>query len=267
MRDDLPGEPLGVRVHLRERIRAGERLVGTVLTFGDPGLAELASAPFDFVWIDLEHSTISERDLIPMAIAASANGCAPLVRLTSPGSERLGAVIDAGVAGVVAPRLDTAEEAAGLVRRLRHPPAGSRGFAHRRWNAWGRDEGHAASSPPICLVQIESAAAVAAVHEIAAVEGVDGLVVGPADLALDLGVSPDLAGAELASAVTTVVAASASAGIAGGIAAGGDPRTLSTALAGGAQLLVYSADARLYASAIDKAADAARRALPPARAR
>jgi 4-hydroxy-2-oxoheptanedioate aldolase len=110
-------------------------------------------------------------------------------------------------------------------------------------------------------VQIESRAAVAAAAEIAAVEGVDALIVGPADLALDLGVPPALDGAVLGAAIAAVHRAAAGAGVASGVAAGGDPATLARALGTAARLVVYSADVRLYAEAVAGAAGAARRAL------
>lgn len=243
---------------LGERLRRGEQLVGTVLTLADPALAELAAAPFDFVWVDLEHGALTVRDVHGLSVAASAAGCATLVRLPRPDSELLGAVLDIGVDGVVAPRVEHVSEAAALVARTRHPPDGSRGFAHRRWNRWGREAGPAA---PVCVVQIESAAAVVAAADIAAVEGVDALVVGPADLALDLGVPASLDGGELRSALASVRRAAHRAGVAAGVAAGGEPRALARTVAGGWSLFVYSADVRLYADAVVAGAATARRAL------
>jgi 4-hydroxy-2-oxoheptanedioate aldolase len=248
---------------LRERLRSGETLAGTVLTVGDLSLAQLAATPFDFVWIDLEHGALTVRDVQQLAIAAAAADSATLVRLPHARSERLQAVLDAGVDGIVAPRVRCADEAAELADRMRHPPAGSRGFAHRRWNGWGRADDEAVT--PACIVQIESREAVAAASEIAAVPGVDALVLGPADLALDLGVPAALDGPEMGSAISAVQRAADEAGIVAGIAAGGDADVLGRALGGRFTFLVYSADVRLYAEATAAAATTARRALTSVR--
>lgn len=243
---------------LRERLRVGEPLAGTVLSVADPALAELVAGPFDFVWIDLEHSALTTAEAQHLAIAASSADCAALARLPRGDSERLAALLDAGVDGIVAPRVENAAEAAAFVARTRHPPAGSRGFAHRRWSRWGT---LAEPAEPIRMVQVESRAAVAAAAEIAGVDGVDALVVGTADLSLDLAVEPTLDGAELRAAIEHVQHAAHDARIASGIAAGGDPALLAAALAGRSQLVVYSADVRVYAEAVSAAAGTARNAL------
>ena len=242
---------------LQTRLRRRDRLAGTVLTVADLGLAELAARPFDLVWADLEHGALTVRDVHGLAVAAAAARTALAVRLPSATSESLAAVLDAGVDGVVAPRVESAADAAGLVARLRHPPAGSRGFAHRRWNGWGERMGRA----PALMVQIESRRAVAAAPEIAAVPGVDALVIGPADLARDLGVAAALDGPELASALTAVRLAAASAGVCAGIAAGGGPDALTRVLGGRFEMVVYAADVRIYADAVARAAATARQAL------
>src|ERR671914_2684759 len=99
---------------LAARIRRRERLVGTVMSVPDAALAELLCERFDFVWIDLEHGQLGAREAQVMAIAARAAGCAALVRLPCIGSELLPAPLDAGVDGVVAPRVESAATAARL---------------------------------------------------------------------------------------------------------------------------------------------------------
>jgi 4-hydroxy-2-oxoheptanedioate aldolase len=232
-----------------DRLRAGERLIGTVLSIGDPVLAELACAPFDFVWLDMEHSPVGVGDVARLAVAARSAGCAALARLPGAAAPRLTAVLDAGVDGIVVPRVRGAVEAAAVAAALRYPPDGTRGFAHRRASGYGRLG--APAGVPVCTVQIESAAAVASAEEIAAVPGVDVLVVGIADLALALGVPPQLDEPALAGAVATVRQAAERAGVAWGIAGGGDVREFAGS---GAPFLVYSADVRLYAAAVDRVA-------------
>jgi 2-keto-3-deoxy-L-rhamnonate aldolase RhmA len=233
------------------RLHAREPLVGTVLTLPVVALAELVAEPLDFVWIDLEHGALDARDVQPLAVAARAAGCAALVRLPSFDCRRLPAILDAGVDGVVAPRVESAAHARGLVGGLRHPPRGTRGFAARRAAAYGRPGGTV--EHPLCLVQIESAAGVEAAEQIAAVEGVDALVVGCADLALDLDGSLEPVSPRMRAAIVRVQRAAEDAGIASGIAGPEDAELLHELAGASSSLLVWSADVRLYASAVDAA--------------
>jgi 2-keto-3-deoxy-L-rhamnonate aldolase RhmA len=241
-------------------MRAGERLIGTVLTVSDPALAELTADAFDFVWIDLEHAALTVADAQALAIAASAANAAALVRLPRWDCERLTAILDSGVDGIVVPHVETVEQARGLVSRVRYPPHGARSVAHRRASRWGRYAGSAACRAT-CVVQVESQTALASVDGIAHVDGVDALVIGSADLALDMGASAGLEDPRLIAAIGAVQRAARGAGIASGLAASGDQRSLARALGGRSNVIVYSADVRLYAEAHDRAAVIARSAL------
>jgi 4-hydroxy-2-oxoheptanedioate aldolase len=233
-----------------ERFSQARPHVGTVVTLPDVGLAELSASAVDFVWIDLEHGALSARDVQPLAIAARAGGAASLVRLRSADDADLGPALDSGVDGVVVPRVETAEQAAEIVERLRHPPRGSRGVAARRASRYGL--GDARPADPVCVLQIESAAGVERADEIARTDGVDALVVGCADLALDLG-EEVLDSERLMAAAREVQSAAAVAGIASGIAGPDDPELLVRLAAGRSTLLVLGADVRIYARALGAA--------------
>jgi 2-keto-3-deoxy-L-rhamnonate aldolase RhmA len=224
-------------------------LLGTVLTLPEVALAELVGEPLDFVWIDLEHGALDARDVPPLAVAARAAGAAVLVRLPSADCPRVAAILDAGVDGLVAPRVDSAAQASRLVDAMRHPPRGTRGFAARRASGYGRPGAELAD--PLCLAQIESAPGVEAAEQIAAVEGVDALVVGCADLALALDGTLEPASRRLREAIVRVQRAAEQAGIASGIAGPEDPELLRELAAGSSTLLVCSADVRLYARAVE----------------
>ena len=224
--------------------------IGTVLSLPGAALAELAGAAFDFAWIDLEHGALGLGDMQAMAVGLAASGCAAHVRLPSSRSDCLAAVLDAGADGVVAPRVESADEACELVNRLLYPPVGRRGFGPRRAGCYGRS---APESRVTCTVQIETRAGVAAAAEIAAVDGVDALVVGCSDLSFDLDAPLDLSAASVREAVESVAAAAASAGARFGVAASGDPAVVAALAAGRAHLLVYSADTRIYSHAVDAA--------------
>lgn len=238
----------------RARVRGRERVLGTVIACPDLALAEAAAAHVDFLWIDLEHSPLSVQEVLGLAIAARAGGAGTLVRLPRVDSELLQVVLDLGVDGVIAPRVESAAAARELALAVRHPPAGRRGFAHRRASAFGVGEPLGGDEPPLCLVQVESRQAVAAADGIAATAGVDGLILGPNDLAGDVGVAQDLARSELRDAMAAVASAAARAGTVAGAAAGGDPELVCDFLGDGPTLLAYSADVRIYAEALERAA-------------
>jgi 4-hydroxy-2-oxoheptanedioate aldolase len=161
------------------------------------------------------------------------------VRLPSWRSEALSPVLDAGVDGVVAPCLDSAEDAAAFVRRLHHPPTGVRGYGPRRAGGYGRGE----PLTPGCTVQIESAAGVTAAAAIAAVDGVDALVVGFADLSLAVGRD------NVGGALERVRAAARLHGTRFGIA--GAP--LAAAFRD-VDVVIHGVDVRIFAAAADRAA-------------
>jgi 4-hydroxy-2-oxoheptanedioate aldolase len=231
-------------------------------------LAELACRALDFAWIDLEHGALSAHDAQVLTLAVQATGADAYVRLPSSRAEGLTAILDAGVDGIVAPRVESAAEAAALTRRLDYPPAGSRGFGPRRAGGYGRIPGYASSSAARvrCLLQIESDAGVAAAPEMAATPGVDALVLGCADLALELGVPGRLDAPELALAAERVADAAERNGIGFGIAGPGDPEGLAALAAGRAESIVLGADVRLYAGGVDGPVERLREALEAIRA-
>jgi 2-keto-3-deoxy-L-rhamnonate aldolase RhmA len=246
---DAPSPP-----RFSTRLHGRETLVGTVVTVPGVALAELLAEPLDFVWIDLEHGALDAGDVPPLAVAARAAGCAALVRLTS--ADRVPAILDAGVDGVVAPRVESAAQARRLADRLRHPPRGSRGFAARRASGYGRaaaaQPDGAAPLDPLCIAQIESAAGVEAAEEIAAADGVEALVVGCADLTLALDGALGPTSPRVREAIAHVQGAAAAAGIVSGVAGPDDPELLLELAGARSTLLVCAADVRIYARAVDE---------------
>src|SRR5215210_1728712 len=243
----------------RSRMSAAEPVVGTVLTVPDVALAELSAAAFDFVWIDMEHGALGGGDVQMLAIAARAAGAASLVRIREADDGAIGPLLDAGVDGIVVPRVKSAGDVAKVLDRMRYPPAGSRGYAARRASSYGRKAGPPAR--PICIVQVETSAAVDDAEAIASMEGVDALVVGCADLALSLGGEANSRSAEFRDALARVQEVAEAAGIPSGIAGPDDP-VLLTELAGGAStVLVLGADVRIYARALDNCVNDLRQEL------
>jgi len=207
---------------LRARIAAGEILVGSFVNLGSPLTAEIMGvAGFDWVVLDLEHGAGDELVALAQLQALSHTGAAALVRVEGVERARFGRVLDHGAAGVLVPRIEGVEDAELAVAFCRY--GGRRGVAryNRSWH-WGLGTRSLddADAEVVCAVQIETASALEAVEGIAAVEGVDVLFVGPADLAHSLGISGGPAGPELLDRVDAVAAAARAHGKAAGMLVG-----------------------------------------------
>jgi 4-hydroxy-2-oxoheptanedioate aldolase len=211
-----------VSITFAERVRAREVVVGTFLNLASPLTAEIVGlAGVDWVVIDLEHGPGTEREALAQMQALAHTGTAALVRVEAIERPRFLRALDIGAAGVVVPRLESVDDAMRSVDYCRY--AGSRGVAryNRSWQ-WGASKRTAAEADAavVCAAQIETAAALGVVDEIATVEGVDVLFVGPADLAHSLGIDGGADHPELLEHVAAVAAAAAGAGKAAGVLVG-----------------------------------------------
>jgi 2-dehydro-3-deoxyglucarate aldolase/4-hydroxy-2-oxoheptanedioate aldolase len=207
----------------RSRVLAGEMLIGGFSDLASPLADELlGKAGMDWVVIDLEHGTATEADLLGLLYAVGTTPMAPIVRVPSAERLRVGRALDLGAAGIMLPQLQSIDEVREAVRFLRYPPVGSRGVALR---TRGADMGALAHSEVVRvvnerivgIVQIESVAAVAAADEIAALDEVDVLFVGPADLSHALGAPGRFDDPRYLDALTNVVAATRRHGKSAGI--------------------------------------------------
>jgi len=193
---------------LRGRLADGTPTLGTFVGTASAVTAEVcAAAGVDWVLLDLEHGAGGEEQVGTVVLAAASYRVPTIVRVESAARIRLGRVLDLGAAGVMLPRLDTAAEVREALRHLRYPPEGDRGVAtYNRACRFGLDPGalDRANREVLAVVQIESARAVEQVEEIAALEGVDVLFVGPRDLSHDLGVPGDLQAPSYLAAVDRV---------------------------------------------------------------
>ena len=182
---------------LAAAVRSGIATLGTFIGAASPLTAEVcAAAGVDWVLLDLEHGGGGEEQVRDVVPAAGSYGVPTVVRVESAARIRMGRVLDSGAAGIMLPRLDTADEVAEAIRHLRYPPAGDRGVAtYNRACRFGLDPGalDRANDEILGVVQIESAAAVGQRGQIAGLDGVDVLFVGPRDLSHDLGVPGDTA--------------------------------------------------------------------------
>jgi 2-dehydro-3-deoxyglucarate aldolase/4-hydroxy-2-oxoheptanedioate aldolase len=207
----------------RDRVLGGETLYGLWLDLSSPASAELcATAGYDWLIVDLEHGAGTEADLLGMFHAIAAGGdSAPLVRPQSGERIRIGRALDLGAAGIMVPRLESADEARQAVTYLRYPPDGIRGVATRvrgaGLGAVGHGEVRRVSERIVGIIQIESVGGLRDADAIAAIDGVDVLFVGPADLSHSLGIPGRFDSAEYTGALDRVVAACRAHGKAPGI--------------------------------------------------
>ncbi|MFB6155336.1 MAG: HpcH/HpaI aldolase/citrate lyase family protein [Haloferacaceae archaeon] len=179
-------------MEFRERLRAGEPVVGNWLTLSDPAVGEIsAGLGFDFVVVDTEHSPSNLETVTNVIRGVEAAGdTAPLVRVPWNDHVRIKRVLDVGPAGLMSPMVDTAAEAESFVEAARYPPEGRRGVAGARAADYGLDFPdyvERANDELVLVTQIESETAVENAGDIAAVDGIDALFVGPADLSTALG--------------------------------------------------------------------------------
>jgi 2-keto-3-deoxy-L-rhamnonate aldolase RhmA len=195
---------------LRERLRRREPLAVAFLDLGSPVSAELtAMSGFDVVVVDLEHGAGDEGAARAQIQAASAHA-AVVVRVPD-GPAQAGRMLDSGADGVIVPQVGSPDEAARAAAAVRY--AGSRGISPfsrgNRYGGAGADFRARADERLACIIQIERGSALETVDEIAALDDVDGLLMGPADLSNDIGCALDLAAPELQSAAERIGAAAA----------------------------------------------------------
>jgi 4-hydroxy-2-oxoheptanedioate aldolase len=178
---------------LKARMAGGYQALGCWLNMCSPIAAEIvAQAGYDFVMIDREHGPSDLMNAIHLMHAVQAHATAPYMRVPSGEPVVIKLALDIGIEGVMVPAVNSPEEATAVVEACRYPPHGIRGVATPIVRAAGygaRAEEYARSASESLLVicQIESGAAVDAAADIAAVDGVDLVFVGPYDLSANLG--------------------------------------------------------------------------------
>jgi 4-hydroxy-2-oxoheptanedioate aldolase len=148
----------------------------------------MGKAGYDFLILDIQHGALTWDRLLP-AIQVLGAAVAPLVRVSWRDPAQIMRALDLGASGVVVPMVSTAEDARLAAEACRYPPSGIRSFGPVR-NYYATSDRYAAADKPIdplCIVMIETAEALRNIDAIAATKGIDGLFVGPMDLALSLG--------------------------------------------------------------------------------
>ncbi len=206
---------------LKDHINHNRLTLGSWVQIGDPALVEmLATGPFDWLAVDLEHTTIGIDRAGEIIRIGDLAGCPVLVRLSGHGPGQIKRVLDAGAAGLIAPMVNTADQAAAFVDAARYPPAGNRGVG------LGRAQDYGVGFPAykdrieqelVLLCQIEHVDGLDALDDILAVDGVDGFFVGPYDLSASLGHPGEFDHPDVVAALNRIAAYAADPGVLAGI--------------------------------------------------
>jgi len=207
---------------IRQKVLSGEFMGGTFLNLGSSLTAEIAGrSGFDWVLIDIEHGSGDRQELLLQLQALEGTAAAPIVRIAWNDAVRFKRVLDLGPSGIMVPYVSSADEAGRAVVAARYPPLGLRGVASmNRACGFGSDFEEyfkAANDNLLTVVQIETKEAIEHAEEIAAVDGVDVLFVGPLDLSLNLGIVRQFDHPAFRAALKSVVTACCITGKAAGI--------------------------------------------------
>jgi 2-keto-3-deoxy-L-rhamnonate aldolase RhmA len=201
-------------------------ILGTFLSeIAAPNLLRIMkSAGLQFVVVDCEHGYFDYAQVAALAAVGNGIGFPVIARIPSITREPIQKFLDAGVDGLLAPMTNTAEQAAELVRFGKYAPLGARGISttrpHTEYNPGKLADYLAKANRRVMLfVQIETAGGVAAAADIAAVAGIDGLFIGPNDLASDYGCPGDFHTPQMQTALRAVIEAAKKAGKPSGILA------------------------------------------------
>ncbi len=237
---------------MRDRLRGSDVLYGGWSVVAEPlCAATLAAAGLDYVVIDLQHGTATERDVPALTAAISRAGATPVARVRHAHPADLGRALDLGCAGVIVPNVESAAQARAVAGACRYPPAGS------------RSAGGVLASPsePFCLIMVESAAAMSELESTLACDGVDGIYVGPRDLSYSLGCELNPRDPVLRPALEQIWAAGAAAGKPVGVHST-DGATAALYREAGCRLVNVASDITSIAKGVARELGTARHELP-----
>lgn len=238
---------------LKEKLRSRVLTVGSWITLGEPAIAEiLAKAGYDWLVVDIEHSTISLEQAGELIRVIDLVGVPSLVRLTSNDLNQIKRVMDAGAHGIVVPMVNTADDARRAVAATRYAPDGVRGVGLARaqgygatfhdYFSWQADE----KNGPIVIVQIEHKDALVNLEAIMNVSGVDAFIVGPYDLSCSMGIPGMFEHPDFTKVMTFILETGKRLGRTGGLhIVEPDRAQLNDAISKGYRFIAYSADIRM----------------------
>ncbi|MGG7644590.1 HpcH/HpaI aldolase family protein [Rhodovulum sp. YNF3179] len=238
---------------LKQALAAGRTQIGFWQAMASPVATEIsAHAGFDWLLLDAEHGPNTIPTLLAQLQAMNGSPATPVVRPPVGQDWVVKQMLDLGVQSFLIPMVDTAAQAADVVAMLRYPPEGRRGVGAALARASGynaaADYVETANAQICTIVQAESRAAIDNLDAICAVEGVDGVFVGPADLGADLGRAGPVSPAELDRVAEDALARIAASGKAAGIIAF-DPARAERHISTGARFVAVGGDVTVFGAA------------------
>lgn len=215
---------------IKTRLANNQPVLGVLANSSDPAVAELCGlSGLDFYMIDGEHSPVTMVQVQNIVRACEVSGITPLARVRGNDAKLIAQYLDAGVMGIMLPGVNNADELRAFVRAVKYPPLGRRGMGFVRANDYLQgamnqgDYVQFANEQLLVLPQIEDQEAIDALDEMLTIEGVDGFVIGPRDLAMSMGYYDGPGHDEVKRAIAGVVEKIKKAGlIVGTTAATGD---------------------------------------------
>jgi 2-keto-3-deoxy-L-rhamnonate aldolase RhmA len=237
-------------VFSRASLRSGAASIGSWISLGHPSIAEVfARAGFDWLVVDLEHSTMSLDAAGEVIRTIDLCGVTPLVRVTSNDPDQIKRVMDGGARGIVVPMVNSPEQAASAVAATRYAPHGTRGVGLGRAQAFGpgfRDYLQWQAEGPIVVVQIEHVDAVRNLEAILTTPGVDAFLIGPYDLSCSMGIPGQFDRPEFISVMAGIRDAGKRLHCAAGLhIVEPDPARLEECVREGYTFIAYSVDFRM----------------------
>ncbi len=196
---------------LREKLNSGKTAIGSHISLSDSSVTEImGDMGFDYLWIDMEHTSMSREDLRNHLVAARATGVSPIVRIPEVSQVQAKPILEMGPEGIVFPQVNSYELALEAVAACRYPPVGNRGWGPRRAMHFGADmtaqEYIRSSDDILTILQFENIAAYKELDKILSIEGLDVIMLGPCDLASSMGHIGDWFNPEVEAVVDDVFA-------------------------------------------------------------
>ncbi len=230
-------------------------IIGSWVNTASPIAAEvMAAAGFDYLVVDAEHSAVdvSQAQSIFMAIKSGNPSCIPMVRLPGNSYDETKRYLDAGAMGVIAPLINSADEARELVRSVKYPPLGDRGVGYGRSHAYGfgfDDYMATANTSTFVCVQIEHIKGVENLEQIIQVPGIDAAFIGPYDLTASMGITAQFNHQDYKDAVAKILASCKERKLRVGIhVVQPDPAELKQRIDEGFSMIAYSLDITILGS-------------------
>ena len=205
---------------LKEKLAQGKQPLGTYVGTASPAVVEcLGCAGLDFVILDNEHSPVEAETTAAMVRAAELRNVTPLARVREISRPAILKLLDVGVQGLIIPDVRSTEDVRRVVDYAKYAPVGRRGFCPSRKDGWGTDPQCGVldtmahfNQETLVIPQCETAEALSDIETIAAMDGVDGIFIGPFDLSISMGMPGDFENPQFRAALARILSACRAAG-------------------------------------------------------